>query len=150
MAKYDYRKRRDKLLAKTHRTLRVSKHVIRIDLDQLDLERRTDGGVRKESLLQSVAVQRARQALERLDSAKHGSFYHNVVGLLDSLNTVSAVFGTNVALSKHRKFLVELIADLREQRRKARALMVRAMRAIFNIPLFLDGPELSGYRHRLR
>lgn len=70
--------------------------------------------------------------------------------MLGALDIVLATIGSNEVFTRHRKLLIELIADLREQRRKARALMVRAMRAVFNIPLFLDGPELSGFRHRLR
>lgn len=29
-------------------------------------------------------------------------------------------------------------------------LRARALRAVFTVPLFLDGPEMSGFKHRLR
>lgn len=95
----------------------------------------------------SIAIQCARRAL---DQYIHGEGHGLLVGLIGALDSVLETIGPNEVLTRNRKFLIELIADLREQRRKARALMVRAMRAVFNIPLFLDGPELSGFRHRLR
>ena len=95
----------------------------------------------------SVAIQCAKRALDQyIDGKGHGP----LVGLIGALDYVLETIGSNEVLARNRKFLIELVADLREQRRKARALMVRAMRAVFNIPLFLDGPELSGFRHRLR
>lgn len=89
-------------------------------------------------------------ALDRLDGYERVHRHGRAVGMLDALDVALAAIGSTEAINRQRTSLVELIADLREQRRKARSLMVRAMRAIFNIPLFLDGPELSGYRHRLR
>ena len=95
----------------------------------------------------SVAIQCAKRAL---DQYIYGKGHGQLVGLIEALDSVLETIGSNEVLARNRKFLIELVADLREQRRKARALMVRAMRAVLNIPLFLDGPELSGFRHRLR
>ena len=95
----------------------------------------------------SVAIQCAKRAL---DQYIYGKGHGQLVGLIGALDSVLETIGSNEVLARNRKFLIELVADLREQRRKARALMVRAMRAVLNIPLFLDGPELSGFRHRLR
>ena len=95
----------------------------------------------------SVAIQCAKRAL---DQYIYGKGHGQLVGLIEALDYVLETIGSNEVLARNRKFLIELVADLREQRRKARALMVRAMRAVLNIPLFLDGPELSGFRHRLR
>lgn len=103
-----------------------------------------------ENLNDSVAIQRAKRALDMLGRYEREERYGLIVSMVGDLDTVLETIGPNEVFARHRKFLIELIADLREQRRKARALMVRAMRAVFNIPLFLDGPELSGFRHRLR
>ncbi|MBK5551876.1 hypothetical protein JFU49_16570 [Pseudomonas sp. TH03] len=123
---------------------------LKIELARVERERAGAAEVRKELLIDSLAIQRAKAALNMLDRYEPGQRHGLAVGMLGALDIVLATIGSNEVFTRHRKLLIELIADLREQRRKARALMVRAMRAVFNIPLFLDGPELSGFRHRLR
>jgi len=123
---------------------------LKIELARVERERAGAAEVRKELLIDSLAIQRAKAALNMLDRYEPGQRHGYAVGMLGALDIVLATIGSNEVFTRHRKLLIELIADLREQRRKARALMVRAMRAVFNIPLFLDGPELSGFRHRLR
>ncbi|MEO8644686.1 hypothetical protein [Pseudomonas sp.] len=123
---------------------------LKIELARVERERAGAAEVRKELLIDSLAIQRAKAALDMLDQYEPGQRHGLAVGMLGALDIVLATIGSNEVFARHRKLLTELIADLREQRRKARALMVRAMRALFNIPLFLDGPELSGFRHRLR
>lgn len=123
---------------------------LKIELARVERERAGAAEVRKELLIDSLAIQRAKAALDMLDRYEPGQRHGLAVGMLGALDIVLATIGSNEVFARHRKLLTELIADLREQRRKARALMVRAMRAVFNIPLFLDGPELSGFRHRLR
>ncbi|MHA6234047.1 hypothetical protein [Pseudomonas fluorescens group sp. PF-69] len=123
---------------------------LKIELARVERERVDAAEVRKELLNDSLAIQRAKIALDMLDRYEPGQRHSLAVGMLGALDIVLATIGSNEVFARHRKLLTELIADLREQRRKARALMVRAMRAVFNIPLFLDGPELSGFRHRLR
>ncbi|MDU8498561.1 hypothetical protein RYB01_05115 [Pseudomonas syringae] len=123
---------------------------LKVELARVEQERIRAAERRDQYLNDSLAIQRAKAALDMLDRYEPAQRHGRAVGMLDALDVVLATMGSNEAFSRHRTFLVELIADLREQRRKAKALMVRAMRAVFNIPLFLDGPELSGYRHRLR
>lgn len=150
MAEYDFQERYNELLARADGALDPVTQEIKIELARLEQDSGPEFAFQKERLIESAAVQRAKEALDRLDSSKPASFYGHAVGLLDALNVVFAELSHNDVFARQRAFLAELVADLREQRRKVRALMVRAMRAVFNIPLFLDGPELSGYRHRLR
>lgn len=151
MVDYDLQEQHNELPAHADGVLDPVTQEIKIELARLEQETGPEYGFQKERLLQPVATQRAKAALEQIENSfEDASLYCHAVKMLDALNTVFAAFEANDVFARHRTFLAELIADLREQRRKARALMVRAMRAVFNIPLFLDGPELSGYRHRLR
>ena len=150
MIDYDLHEQHNDLPAQADGVLDPVTQEIKIELARLEQQIGPEFVIHKERLIESAAVQRAKAALHRLDSSKPASFYCHAVGLLDALNAVFAELSHNDVIARHCTFLAELITDLREQRRTARALMVRAMRAVFNIPLFLDGPELSGYRHRLR
>lgn len=150
MVGYDLQEQHNELPAQADVVLDPVTQEIKIELARLEQKSGPEYVFQKERLIESAGLQRAKAALDRLDRSKPGSFYCHAVGLLDALNAVFAELSHNDVFARHRTFLAELIADLREQRRRARALMVRAMRAVFNIPLFLDGPELSGYRHRLR
>lgn len=98
----------------------------------------------------AFAILNAIAALNKLNGYERVNRHGRAVGMLDALDVALATIGSTEVINRYRTSLVELIAGLREQRRKARSLMVRAMQAVFNIPLCLDGPELSGYRHRLR
>lgn len=123
---------------------------LRGEFARIEQERVRDVLIRTDVVEDCSAVQRAIAALDMLDRYEPGQQHLRALGLLEALDTVLAAIGASEYFSRHRDFLVEVIADLREQRRKARAMMVRAMRALFNIPLFSYGPELSDYRHRLR
>ncbi|MDD1965908.1 hypothetical protein NPS29_11300 [Pseudomonas putida] len=150
MVEYDLQEQHNELPAHADGVLDPVTQEIKIELARLEQECGPVFDIRKEHLNHSLATLLAERALGQVSEERKASFYCRVLRLLNAVDTAIGVYGSNAVFSRHRKFLAELIADLREQRRQARALMVRAMRAVFNIPLFLDGPELSGYRHRLR
>jgi hypothetical protein len=71
--------------------------------------------------------------------------------VLDALDHVCqiGIFGSP-ALVQQKKFWTAALNIHREALAKLIALLARSLRAIFRVPVFLDGPELSSYKHRLR
>lgn len=90
-------------------------------------------------------------------SAKRGNVFQ---GLRDALtgidNIVTAiqklilVGGDTPGLQQKLAFWTAAYKSTRDTLAKLRALLARSLRATLRTPLLLDGPELSGYKHRLR
>lgn len=80
----------------------------------------------------SEAMAKIHRVLDALDHVCH-------IGIVGSPALVQQKKFWTAALNFHRVALAKLIA-----------LLARSLRAIFRVPVFLDGPELSSYKHRLR
>jgi hypothetical protein len=71
--------------------------------------------------------------------------------VLDALEQVGLIgIGGSPAIVQQAKFWTAAFKFHREALANLIALLARSLRAIFRVPVFLDGPELSSYKHRLR
>lgn len=70
--------------------------------------------------------------------------------LIDSLQTQISIFGLTRRLEHKLQFWTAVFRATRDALAKLNALLAHSLRATLRIPLLLDGPELSGYKHRLR
>lgn len=77
----------------------------------------------------TCAVERAKLILNALDAA--GSFTPDFV-------------------ARHARYWSGVLAYCLSALVKLNSLLARSQRAFLRVPLFEDGPELSGYKHRLR
>lgn len=82
-----------------------------------------------------------RKLYTALDAALHA---------LRSLDDFVRVSGETAQTKQHKKLCSGLLRDARDGLAKLHALLACSLRATLRTPLLLDGPELSGYKHRLR
>lgn len=105
----------------------------------------------------SHAVRRAKAALDALDLAE-GLHDRRMINCrvdrallaLEAIDHAFNAFGPSSVLARQYKFWNSVLAFYLAALAKLKALLARSLRATLRVPLFLDGPELSGYKHRLR
>lgn len=106
------------------------------------------------------AVRRAKAALDALDecleelhprSAKRKltCAVERAKLALDALDAAEALASPDF-LARHTRYWSGVLAYCLGVLVKLNSLLARSQRAFLRIPLFEDGPELSGYKHRLR
>jgi hypothetical protein len=106
------------------------------------------------------AVRRAKAALDALDecleelhprSAKRKltCAVERAKLALDALDAAEALASSDF-LTRHTRYWSGVLAYCLSALVKLNSLLARSQRAVLRIPLFEDGPELSGYKHRLR
>lgn len=69
---------------------------------------------------------------------------------LESIERAYYVYGPSPILNRQYKFWIGVLAFFLAALAQLKTLLARSQRAILRVPLFLDGPELSEYKHRLR
>ncbi|WP_339069355.1 hypothetical protein WIN67_16640 [Pseudomonas idahonensis] len=104
------------------------------------------------------AVRRAKQALEKLDDLppNHGNNRGAVTNAieraklaLDLLGEIEGLISASFFADRSR-YWSSVLAYYLSALAKLNSLLARSLRAILRAPLLADGPELSGYKHRLR
>jgi len=108
----------------------------------------------------SDAVRRAKAALDALDvcleelhpqSAKRKltCAVERAKLALDALDAAETLASPDF-LARHARYWSGVLAYCLSALVKLNSLLARSQRAFLRVPLFEDGPELSGYKHRLR
>ncbi|WP_454865887.1 hypothetical protein [Pseudomonas umsongensis] len=111
-------------------TLEADREAVRRAKAALDLLDELDPTPRSAQRKITCAIERAMLALNALGEVEGLAFADFFA---HQTRYWSAVF----------KYFVSALAKLN-------SLLARFQRALFRVPLFADGPELSGYKHRLR
>lgn len=70
--------------------------------------------------------------------------------VVDSLQALVNAIGYTPRLRQRLEFWTAALKSNLRALAKISALLARSVQATFRTPLFLDGPELSGYKHRFR
>lgn len=70
--------------------------------------------------------------------------------VIDSIEAHIGVFGYTRRLQQKLQFWTDVFRAIRAALAKLSALLAHSLLATLRTPLPLDGPELSGYKHRLR
>lgn len=106
------------------------------------------------------AVRRAKAALDALDGCledlnprnaqrKLTCAVERAMLALDALETAEALASQDF-LVRHTRYWSGVLAYCLSALVKLNSLLARSQRAFLRVPIFEDGPELSGYKHRLR
>jgi hypothetical protein len=107
----------------------------------------------------SDAVRRAREALDALDDldpnphGRHRDITSAIERAFLALHTVSEMveaFGPSDFFTCQSRYWATILAHCLSALAKFNSLLARSQDALLRVPLFEDGPELSGYKHRLR
>ncbi|NHN69000.1 hypothetical protein G7W60_14260 [Pseudomonas fluorescens] len=105
---------------------------------------------------EAEAVRRAKSALDLPDNFNHRSAKRKLTYAveraklaLDALDAAEA-FASPDFLARHTRYWSGVLAYCLSALVKLNSLLARSQRALLRVPLFEDGPELSGYKHRLR
>ncbi|HEK0905494.1 MULTISPECIES: hypothetical protein [Pseudomonas] len=106
----------------------------------------------------SEAVRRAKSALDMLDVSHLSgrSARCTLTGAIDramlALTALSEVEGltSGSLFNRHSRYWSAVLAYCLSALAKLNSLLARSQRAFLRAPLLADGPELSGYKHRLR
>lgn len=108
---------------------------------------------------EAEAVRRAKSALDTLDLPDNSNYRSAKRKLtcaveraklaLDALDAAEALASPDF-LARHTRYWSGVLAYCLSALVKLNSLLARSQRAILRVPLFEDGPELSGYKHRLR
>ncbi|WP_454241413.1 hypothetical protein [Pseudomonas sp. HLS-6 TE3448] len=69
---------------------------------------------------------------------------------LEALDQAVGAFGPSDFFAHQYRFWFAFLAYCLNALATLNSLQARAQRAVLRVPLFADGPELSGYKHRLR
>lgn len=106
------------------------------------------------------AVRRAKAALDALDECLEDLNPRNAKRkltcaveraklALDTLELAEALASPDF-IARHARYWSGVLAYCLSALVKLNSLLARSQRAFLRVPLFEDGPELSGYKHRLR
>jgi hypothetical protein len=106
------------------------------------------------------AVRRAKAALDALDESlddlkprnaqrKLTCVVERAMRALDALEAAEALASEDF-LVRHTRYWSGVLAYCLSALVKLNSLLARSQRAFLRVPLFEDGPELSGFKHRLR
>lgn len=106
------------------------------------------------------AVRRAKAALDALDECledlnprnaqrKLTCAVERAMLALDALEAAEALASQDF-LVRHTRYWSGVLAYCLSALVKLNSLLARSQRALLRVPLFEDGPELSGFKHRLR
>lgn len=104
----------------------------------------------------SGRVRKSMEILEGLDTSRRGvqcmitCVMERAFAAIEALNNAVAAFGPSEIFSSHYRFWCAFIAYCLSVLAQLSSLRARSHRAFLSVPLFADGPELSGYKHRLR
>lgn len=131
-----------------------------VSLDAMTAELKYELGLHALSAAkaEAEAVRRAKSALDALDvldnlnprSAKRKltCAIERAKLILNALDAVGSF--TPDFLARHARYWSGVLAYCLCALVKLNSLLARSQRAFLRVPLFEDGPELSGYKHRLR
>jgi hypothetical protein len=69
-----------------------------------------------------------------------------------ALDAVEFLLGVGVSdvVSRQKEIWTAVLVYCQGLVSQLKSLLARSFLAVFGVPLFMDGPELSGYKHRLR
>lgn len=70
--------------------------------------------------------------------------------ILESLDSLESIVGHTPSLQRQMQFWTAALKFNKDALAKLQVLLAHSLQATFRTPLPLDGPELSGYKHRLR
>jgi len=113
----------------------------------------------REAALRKSAFRILREALEEVqrpnelnsNQAHRVIKQHSVIRvILESLDCIESLLGHTPSLQRQMQFWTAALKFNRDALAKLQALLAHSLQATFRTPLLLDGPELSGYKHRLR
>ncbi len=115
---------------------------------------------RESAKADSEAVRRAKAALDALDECLEELHPRNAkrqltcaveraMLALSALDVAEALASSDF-LARHTRYWSGVLAYCLSALVKLNSLLARSQRAFLRVPLFEDGPELSGYKHRLR
>lgn len=69
---------------------------------------------------------------------------------IDAIEHFIGFYGESCRARRQKEFWVAAYKATQNVLAKLNALLAHSLQATFRTPLLLDGPELSGYKHRLR
>ncbi|KJK07858.1 hypothetical protein [Pseudomonas tussilaginis] len=108
---------------------------------------------------EAEAVRRAKSALDALDLPDNFNYRSAKRKLtcaveraklaLDAFDAAEALASPDF-LARHTRYWSGVLAYCLSALVKLNSLLARSQRAFLRVPLFEGGPELSGYKHRLR
>ncbi len=76
---------------------------------------------------------------------------HGVIRvMLGCIDTLESIYGHTPYLERQRQFWTAAFKFIKAELAKLHSLFSSSVQALLRTPLLLDGPELSGYKHRLR
>lgn len=106
---------------------------------------------------ESLAIQSARIILSALSDSDSKHARTTICGHLEyaisTLNQIFndyTIFGSSSFLDRQFKLWIGILALCFSALAKLKTLAAHSLLASLRVPLFLDGPELSGYKHRIR
>ncbi|WP_139315555.1 hypothetical protein [Pseudomonas sp. PA27(2017)] len=70
--------------------------------------------------------------------------------ILGCIDTLESIYGHTPYLERQRQFWTAAFKFIKAELAKLHSLFASSVHAVLRTPLLLDGPELSGYKHRLR
>lgn len=104
----------------------------------------------------SGRVRKSMEIIEDLDTSRRSVqciityAIERAFAAIEALNNAVAAFGPSEIFSSHYRFWCAFIAYCLSVLAQLSSLRARSHRAFLSVPLFANGPELSGYKHRLR
>lgn len=93
------------------------------------------------TILGSTLINALTKALDEVEQARKA---------LDFIASYCRLIGFTPALQKEFKYWLEVLASARATVAKLLILFAYSRCSFLELPLFADGPELNGYKHRLR
>lgn len=126
-------------------TAELKAELARLEQNWAALRKRNIGIIRE-------ALEQALGPDESSDSQAQRLFKQNGIirTILDSLDSLESIIGHNPSLQRQMQFWTAALKFNKDALAKLQALLAHSLQATFRTPLLLDGPELSGYKHRLR
>lgn len=103
-------------------------------------------GIIREALEQALAPDELNSSQAHRVIKRHGV----IRVILDSLDSLESIVGHIPSLQRQMQFWTAALKFNKDALAKLQALLTHSLQATFRTPLLLDGPELSGYKHRLR
>jgi len=96
---------------------------------------------------ESLAIQSARNILSALSDSDSKHARTTICGHLEyAISTLNQIFNDYTIF----KLWIGILALCFSALAKLKTLAAHSLLASLRVPLFLDGPELSGYKHRIR
>lgn len=138
-------------------TVRQSAEPYEVETVTQELRAEFDRLERESVRAEGDAIRRAKAALVALELSK-GLCKRSMINCridraflaLQAIDHAYNAFGLSSVLDRQYKYWIGVLNFYLAALAKLKALLARSLQATLRVPLFLDGPELSGYKHRLR